>query len=115
MSDASMIERVARAICTTECGGSGQSWRMFEDQARAAIAAMREPDDAMLEAAAPEPFHLYGADGRDEEYRQAMQVACTIDRMGVASQFRTMIDAALATPTSPHSSPPKDVETQTAP
>lgn len=51
----SMVERVARAIC---CHGYGcidpdkcRAMGNYEEDARAAIAAMREPSEGMLEAA----------------------------------------------------------------
>ena len=37
-----MIERVARAICQSQTQGAG-FWKAFVPEARAAIAAMREP------------------------------------------------------------------------
>jgi len=40
-----MIERVARAICKTE--NTVYGWQHYEDCARAAIQAMREPTEAM--------------------------------------------------------------------
>lgn len=54
-----MIERVARAICRAGiCGPrdhlneqEDRNWRKFELEARAAIAAMREPTEAMITAA----------------------------------------------------------------
>ena len=62
-----LIERVARAICAVakgpeyadvECyGETGERWRpwwhVFIPEARAAIAAMREPTEAMVTAGAP--------------------------------------------------------------
>lgn len=53
-----MVERVARAIIIAECGGRVDSfsrslldgWKEWEDVARAAIEAMREPTDGMLRA-----------------------------------------------------------------
>ena len=47
----SMIERVARALAQSL---GGDDWRSFETAARAAVAAMREPTPAMLDAALPE-------------------------------------------------------------
>lgn len=47
----SMIERVARALAHNL---GGDDWRSFEPAARAAVAAMREPTPAMLDAALPE-------------------------------------------------------------
>lgn len=55
---ASMIERVARAICRAGISGpkdhldeqENRNWRKFVPEARAAIKAMRDPTEAMLEA-----------------------------------------------------------------
>lgn len=51
-----MVERVARAICIGNPdfkmgtdGEGGLLWEMYADQARAAIAAMREPTEAMID------------------------------------------------------------------
>ena len=63
-----MVERVARALCDRDPDGTqggpmssgiwldeGEAnWTAFTDKARAAIAAMREPTAAMLEAAGGE-------------------------------------------------------------
>lgn len=53
----SMVERVARAICTAaqidpNRKGNETEWRWqeFETEARAAIEAMRKPTDAMVDA-----------------------------------------------------------------
>jgi hypothetical protein len=61
-----MVERVARALCVDAhsgrlspdaimtCGPRSEigkpAWRLFEDRARVAIAAMREPTEAMVDA-----------------------------------------------------------------
>ena len=49
-----MVERVARAICCADRnqpdGSCELAWVGFVDDARAAIAAMREPNDEMMEA-----------------------------------------------------------------
>ncbi len=48
-----MVERVARALCRRQCPSEPGShyldanWPRFEDDARTAIAAMRQPTDAM--------------------------------------------------------------------
>jgi hypothetical protein len=39
-----MVERVARAICAAS---ATLDWREYQDEAHAAIAAMREPTDTM--------------------------------------------------------------------
>lgn len=47
-----MIERVARALCTGDPDTStniGPLWKAWEHPARAAIAAMREPTEAMIQ------------------------------------------------------------------
>jgi hypothetical protein len=79
----SMIERVARAICTAagidpDRKGNETEWRWqeFEKEARAVIKEMREPTDVMVDAGdAVEP----GVTG----YTDAL------------SHYQTMIDAAL--------------------
>jgi len=51
-----MVERVARAICVSDCTPStpiDDYWQSYVPHARAMIKAMREPTDAMLGAAAP--------------------------------------------------------------
>jgi hypothetical protein len=57
-----IVDRVARAMCDTklwpgawkrETEGNREEWRML---ACAAIEAMREPTDAMLQAGPPEPY-----------------------------------------------------------
>ena len=77
MSDESMVERVARALCLrchdnpdsthggSRDGGSlpkGQpAWTAWEDDARAAIAAMREPTTAMRHAGVDAVYDGRGA------------------------------------------------------
>jgi hypothetical protein len=67
-----MVERIARALCIDAHGSSlspdailtcgparevGQpAWKFFEDRARVAIAAMREPTEAMRNAFAQHRF-----------------------------------------------------------
>jgi hypothetical protein len=46
----SMVERVARSLCSTL---GGDDWRSFAEAARAAVATMREPTPDMLDAALP--------------------------------------------------------------
>ena len=45
-----MIECVARAIAATSTAGTGEAWKIYEDHARAAIAAMHEPTEAMIQS-----------------------------------------------------------------
>lgn len=73
----SMIERVARALCD-ENKPFDMSWESFIPEARAAILAMREPTDLMIEA----------ADGP----------WCDDDRPSPEHEYRAMIDAALIWP-----------------
>jgi hypothetical protein len=46
-----MIERVARAMCAADGGSQEVDVHHYLDMARAAIEAMREPTEAMCEAA----------------------------------------------------------------
>ena len=96
MSD--MIERVARAICKRQTGiRSGYETFSQNDieLARAAIEAMREPTKTMLAATVPFPEHLvFQRDAPD--YEKRMAAATLADRMGVRSDWQTMIDAALS-------------------
>lgn len=88
-ADMGMVERVARAMARVEAekrdrdeGGRGdsidwfisQTWELCIPEARAAIAAMREPDDAMI---------LAGINAWEKS------------PAAVVTQFRAMIDKAL--------------------
>jgi hypothetical protein len=53
MSD-NMIERVARALYAMEYSGDSTTAEFWERMARAAIEAMREPTQAMLDAGEPQ-------------------------------------------------------------
>jgi hypothetical protein len=79
-----MVERVARAICAKN---ATLDWREYRDEAKRAIAAMREPTNAMIEAGVeilePSEHAVYGSDCYGSEAH------------GV---WRAMIDAALTTP-----------------
>ena len=70
---ASMIERVARALAAAD-NGVPTTWKLYADEARAAIAAMRKQSVAMEEA------------GLDATGGSASCLA----------SYRAMIDAALA-------------------
>lgn len=84
----SMIERVARALCapfdpdeTIFLGGYQKRWKTRVDEARAAVEAMQEPTDAMVDAPLPSsPSH----GGRYENRRDLRPYI-----------YRAMIDAAL--------------------
>jgi hypothetical protein len=52
-----MVERVARAIALHHDIDGIDSWWKYKAGARAAIAAMREPTNAMLWDAYPEQIH----------------------------------------------------------
>ena len=90
-----MVERVARALC--ESNGSDPdalhfqipddeyqepAWKAYVFEARAAIEAMREPDDEMVEAACQATFIPVSLTGEQTH------------RLG----YRAMLDAALALP-----------------
>jgi hypothetical protein len=63
LSMSGMVERVARAICRAGiCGPrshldqqENENWRSFKIEARAAISAMREPTQAMVDAVYIDP------------------------------------------------------------
>lgn len=94
-----MIEWVARALCAHDlCDPDGETptgpnWTLWKDVARAAIEAMREPTEAMADAA-DDPFHAAMKSERAASLR-------THGREGFASAafslpiYRAMIDAAL--------------------
>ena len=92
----SMIERVARALCEIEGGMPGWTasgmgmpgpednepqWKLYEEEARAAIAAMREPTEAILKVIARD----LPADGHGVEFVEG----------DAPDYWRSMIDAAL--------------------
>ena len=71
-----MVKRVALAICKRRFGSTGKHmWQEWTTEAEAAIAAMREPTEAMLDAA-------YNPESFGEDYYAK----------GI---YRAMIDAAL--------------------
>lgn len=68
-----MVERVARALAA--CDNS--DWRAWVDDARAAIEAMREPTDQMVEAAyaaasLDDAWHIEDADHWKASWRAAL-------------------------------------------
>jgi len=80
-SDMTMIERVAKAIEDVRCESFGEPIpAIINKMARAAIEAMREPTQQMLDAS-------YGLAGSERG-----------DGRAEASVWSAMIDAALATP-----------------
>lgn len=56
----SVVERVARAICTSQTQ-TDKMWQAFPPEATAAIEAMREPTDAMVDTGQwqVDPVSLY--------------------------------------------------------
>ncbi|WP_411037538.1 hypothetical protein [Shinella sp. BYT-45] len=50
----SMVEKVARAIALANRAPDSDDWPVYINDARAAIAAMANPTDAMIDAAAGE-------------------------------------------------------------
>lgn len=77
-----MVERVARAICQPPVGDYSGDWRDFIPEARAAIEAMREPTEGMLEA------------GSDRLGDNADQL-CDTDAGAALVTYHAMIDEAL--------------------
>lgn len=77
-----MVERVARALCLSKRNSpkdypSGwlerhvnENWHLFEDDARTAIAAMREPTQNMIEA--PYSLRASADDFIHKSFYQAM-------------------------------------------
>lgn len=91
-----MIDRVASAI-----QDAIRARGHYTDIARAAIAAMREPTEAMLASVIPSPEALIAertAEG-DDGYRARMDAATTVERLALSGRWRDMIDAALVPPT----------------
>jgi len=88
MSNPTMIETVARAICsgTIDPDGTTQDgtpyWRLYEGEARAALIAMRKPNDAVVEAG-----------GASLEKAVEANLGAEIE---ACMAFHAMIDAALA-------------------
>jgi hypothetical protein len=67
----SLVERVARALAAAAGDDPNRYWGEYQDDARAAIAAMREPTEAMVNVL------------RNTEH-------------GILDDWHAMIDAALA-------------------
>lgn len=86
-----MVERVARALCQRKNGWRNdpgfidRQWHLDIEDARAAIEAMREPTEAMVEV------------GRRHE-----------PQIGIEGIYRDMIDAALAPGRAPNQDPPHE-------
>lgn len=77
------LEEVARAICVAR-DRPPENWEWYEEAARAAIAALREPTEAMKDAGSDPHFDIHWcvhADGRP----------CEVDDV-----WKAMIDALLA-------------------
>lgn len=68
-----MVERVARVLAASMCG-SERKWKLYVPQAIAAIKAMREPSEGMVEACAGTEM---------------------IEKRLYAGAYRCMIDASL--------------------
>jgi hypothetical protein len=73
------VEKVARAIAEAASAGA-ERWREHEDEARAAIEAMREPSEGMIRIGT----FIISNQSADDHRRTA------------APAFEAMIDAALA-------------------
>lgn len=83
-----MVETVAKALCASN--GSVEWERepqqdIFRDLARAAISAMREPTDEMVEAAMV----------ATASWRDIQGSALTVNREKARIRFRAMVDVAL--------------------
>jgi hypothetical protein len=97
-----MVERVARALCArlgrdpdtlgpsivvTDMGSMGiaatfngppePAWKSYEAEARAAIEAMREPTEAMVEAGSDAPIMNYDGNDPRDVWRLMISAALT--------------------------------------
>lgn len=85
----SMIERVAKALCE-ENKPFDINWQTFIPEARAALMAMREPTDLMIDSACAARIPLYPAFEGQKPQPTAGEV--------IIAEYRAMIDAALQWP-----------------
>lgn len=93
-----MVERVARAIHDASHKELGFSWakEMRMAQARAAIEAMREPTDAMVERAVPAvTISIDRGPALNREAQQQAEDFVAPRRRDAANIYRAMINAAL--------------------
>jgi len=104
MSEQSMVELVARAICSTELMNPDDKfggWVHWTEAARAAIAAMREPTPDMISAAANTPgMAAVNALVLNVFARTGSDVLAGHNPVPLVQAWQAMIDAALADPTS---------------
>ena len=80
MTEQTMIERVARAIALADDEDYMEDHCRFDKRAKAALAAMREPTEAMINGGVRAPNYL-----EDQSSKR-----------GCGNIYRAMIDAALA-------------------
>lgn len=71
-------------------------WQLWTPEAEAAIAAMRDPTPAMIEAVVPFPEHLRAEhpDPADPWHRR-MKAATLAEQATAGNRYSRMIDAAL--------------------
>lgn len=84
-----IVERVAREL---EDRMKGQEFVSYEDAARTAIKAMREPTPAMVEAA----WRTITDVCPDERMRVLLMNSRTAHSVKMLNRYRAMIDAALS-------------------
>jgi hypothetical protein len=97
-----MVERVARTLWADaddfdfDTRGP-ETQKRIRNRARLAIAAMREPTQAMLEAVKPFPEHLR-AEHPDpgDVWHEQMRLATIADQALLRSEWQRMIEAALS-------------------
>mgnify|MGYP003533336734 FL=1 len=85
----SMIERVAKALCE-ENKPFDINWQTFIPEARAALMAMREPTDLLIDSACVARIRLYPSFEGQKPQPTAGEV--------IIAEYRAMIDAALQWP-----------------
>ena len=102
-----IVERVARAIFADMVRGTSRpdwAWEETSDTAketwcrtaRAAIAALREPTDAMLAGVIRFPGHLLAEHpDHDDPWHNQMLAATQADRMALRQRWIDLIDEAL--------------------
>ncbi|CAM5513782.1 hypothetical protein ACFSUK_28835 [Sphingobium scionense] len=100
------LERAARAICATfgydpdkddevGLGEDGDvNWNMFEDHARAVIAAIREPTHTMQAAAFAQKVSFRSGSGMSDVGQVSVEYEGEPDK-GAATLWQAMIDAML--------------------
>jgi len=97
------VERVARALCITDGtdpdqlnGVVGVAWKLYVEDARVAIGAIREPNEAMLRASgAALKAYIESLPPEERARKRSWRGYEVSNREKTAARWRAMIDAAL--------------------